>query len=192
MKTACPSCSAYVEVTEGQLTSCPSCGHWWVPKSDVEDAFTETEATDARVVVEQPFEFELQLADGDRWEGPFDRFNLREMVYTERLTGDERLRVPGQPDSERLRDRPEFAEVLQLLGKQEASAPRKSSIAGWKKGGAVAEAAEKVKAEKEAERRREVEARIKAKEGPNRNFVIGGAVTIGILLVLLVLTLVFT
>ena len=83
---------------------------------------------------EHPWEFELQLGVGDRVEGPFDRMYLREHVYMGRLTGDERLRVPGAKEWERLGDRPEFAEVLHLLGKDGPVLGNKR-IAGWQKAG---------------------------------------------------------
>ena len=139
-----------------------------------------------------PLEFELQFADGDRWQGPFDRFHLREMLYTERLTGQERIRVPGSVDSEVLAERPEFSEVLTLLGKEEEQTGRRSSIVGWKKGGSVAEAAEAEKARREAERRQALEEHIARSQGPSRRFVVGGLVAIAVLLVGLMATLLLT
>ncbi len=84
---------------------------------------------------EHPWEFELQLGVGDKVEGPFDRMYLREHIYMGRLTGDERVRVPGAPAWARLGDRPEFAEVLHLLGKDGPVMGNKR-IAGWQKAGA--------------------------------------------------------
>ncbi len=82
----------------------------------------------------QPWEFELQFAEGDAWQGPYDRFSLREMIYVGRLTGDEQLRSPGGADCERLGDLPEFGDVLQLLGKTEVTGTHRHSIAGWQRG----------------------------------------------------------
>lgn len=146
----------------------------------------------AASVNEVAVEFELQFADGDRWQGPFDRFQLREMLYTERLTGQERVRVPGTADAEQLGERPEFAEILSLLGKEDENTARRSSIVGWKKGGAVADAAEAEKARKEDERRREAAVRLAQQQGPNRSFVVGGLVTIVVLLGALAATLLLT
>jgi len=56
-------------------------------------------------------EFELQFAQGDAIQGPYDRYTLRQMVYTGRLAGDERIRPPGG-DFCALKERPEFAVVL--------------------------------------------------------------------------------
>jgi len=84
---------------------------------------------------EHPWEFELQLGVGDKVEGPFDRMYLREHIYMGRLTGDERIRVPGASAWARLGDRPEFAEVLHLLGKDGPVMGNKR-IAGWQKAGA--------------------------------------------------------
>ena len=30
MRDACPACHSQVDVDDGQLTSCPGCGHWWI------------------------------------------------------------------------------------------------------------------------------------------------------------------
>jgi hypothetical protein len=54
------------------------------------------------------------------------------MLYLGRLAGDERIRPPGSAAFERLSDRPEFAEVLILLGKEVGAAPVRHSIAGWR------------------------------------------------------------
>ncbi|MEC7949205.1 MAG: hypothetical protein VX265_16670, partial [Myxococcota bacterium] len=86
---------------------------------------------------EHPWEFELQLGVGDRVEGPFDRMYLREHVYMGRLTGDERIRVPGASTWARLGDRPEFAEILSLLGKEAPAVVGNKRIAGWQKTGGV-------------------------------------------------------
>jgi 2-oxoglutarate dehydrogenase E2 component (dihydrolipoamide succinyltransferase) len=84
---------------------------------------------------DHPWEFELQLGVGDKVEGPFDRMYLREHLYMGRLTGDERVRVPGATAWARLGDRPEFAEVLHLLGKDEPAVVGNKRIAGWQKAG---------------------------------------------------------
>lgn len=84
---------------------------------------------------DHPWEFELQFAVGDQVQGPWDRMHLREQLYQGRLTGDERIRVPGAGDWQRLGDRPEFAEILRLLGKDEPKVVGQKRIAGWKKGG---------------------------------------------------------
>lgn len=83
-----------------------------------------------------PWEFELQLGVGDRVQGPFDRMYLREHLYMGRLTGDERVRIPGAAAWGRLGDRPEFQEVLHLLGKDEPAVLGNKRIAGWQKAGA--------------------------------------------------------
>ena len=144
MHAVCPSCSAFVDVDAGQLTSCPQCGHWWI----VEGETAPTQAISAEAAAAgaldeggagSPWEFELQHADGDLWQGPYDRFSLRELLYVGRLTGDENIRVPGTTDIERLGERPEFVEVLQLIGKAESTQTHRSSIAGWKKSGGTSE-----------------------------------------------------
>lgn len=58
-----------------------------------------------------PVELELQRAQGDAIEGPYDRITLQEMLYTGRLTGTERVRVPGEAAFHTLSDRPELAFV---------------------------------------------------------------------------------
>jgi len=84
----------------------------------------------------QPWEFELQLAVGDQVKGPHDRMFLREGLYVGRLTGDERIRIPGASAWERLGDRAEFAEVLQLLETDDAAPRGNTRIAGWQRSGA--------------------------------------------------------
>ena len=68
-------------------------------------------APDGGATPAQPVEFELQFAVGDAIQGPFDRVTLREMLFTGRLTGDERVRVPGSSSFEKLSKRPEMAGV---------------------------------------------------------------------------------
>ena len=80
-----------------------------------------------------PFEYEVQYAAGDQWQGPFDRYGLREMLYVGRLTGDEQVRVPGSARHERLGDLAEFEAVLTLLGRTEQTGTHRHSIVGWKK-----------------------------------------------------------
>lgn len=72
----------------------------------------------------QPIEFELQFAVGDAIQGPYDRITLREMLYTGRLTGDERVRIPGSSSFEKLSRRPEMAGVLALVEKRKAANAR--------------------------------------------------------------------
>jgi hypothetical protein len=88
---------------------------------------------------DQPWEFELQLAVGDRVQGPFDRMLLQEELYTGLLTGDERIRVPGSTVWGRLGDREEFAKVLHLLGKDEDVRGQRR-IASWQRSSAAATA----------------------------------------------------
>lgn len=58
-----------------------------------------------------PLELELQRALGDAIEGPYDRITLQEMLYTGRLNGTERVRVPGEVAFHTLSERPELAFV---------------------------------------------------------------------------------
>lgn len=76
-----------------------------------------------------PLEFELQRAQGDAIEGPYDRVSLQEMLYTGVLKGSERVRVPGEsafvPLSERaelhfIRDR-FFGEAVRARGSLNAA-----------------------------------------------------------------------
>ena len=76
------------------------------------------------------WEFELQFATGDVVKGPYDRLTLREMLYTGRLTGDERIRLPGGSQFERLADRPEFQEVIAVLGPRQTTSRRSG---GWRR-----------------------------------------------------------
>jgi hypothetical protein len=77
----------------------------------------------------QPIEFELQFAVGDAIQGPYDRITLREMLYTGRLTGDERVRIPGSSSFEKLSRRPEMAGVLALVEKRKAANARPAAPA---------------------------------------------------------------
>lgn len=83
-----------------------------------------------KTVVGGSWEFELQFATGDVVKGPYDRLTLREMLYTGRLTGDERIRLPEGGQFERLGDRPEFAEVIDILGPRRNAARRSG---GWRR-----------------------------------------------------------
>lgn len=116
MKQQCPSCGAETPVSPGDLSTCTECAHRFLAEDSGE----------------VPFEFELQRAKGDRVEGPFDRLTLREMLYTGALTGSELVRRPGQTHFSELALRPEFAEVLSLLGKEPAAPRGERRIAGWK------------------------------------------------------------
>lgn len=140
----------------GELAACAACGHWWIAEAPA--ASPEPEPPEPAVEVEpllpprergpiaalprpvptpesHPWEFELQLGVGDQVQGPHDRMFLREGLYVGRLTGDERIRVPGASAWERLGDRPEFAEVLQLLEKDGAAPRGNTRIAGWQRSG---------------------------------------------------------
>lgn len=80
-----------------------------------------------------PAAFELQLAQGDSIQGPYDRVTLREMLYLGRLTGDERVRVPGKSAFTRLADHPEFAVVLAVSDRVQAPVAARAARGGWKR-----------------------------------------------------------
>ena len=74
-------------------------------------------------------EFELQYAVGDAVRGPFDVNHLRQQVYMGLLTGDERIRAPGG-SFEPMAERPEFAEVVALVGRRAPVA--RGTLPRWK------------------------------------------------------------
>ncbi len=79
------------------------------------DGHTEATAPAATEGASTPrvsLEFELQRSIGDAIEGPFDRITLQEMLYAERLTGTERVRVPGSSAFTVLSDHAEFQSIL--------------------------------------------------------------------------------
>lgn len=80
-----------------------------------------------------PITFELQHAIGDAVQGPFDRITLREMIYAGRLTGDERIRIPGTSAFTRLADRPEFAAVLAVSDRGTSHPAPRSVRGGWRR-----------------------------------------------------------
>jgi len=78
------------------------------------------------------YEFELQRAQGDVVEGPFDLLHLREMIYTGRLRGSERVRVPGSSTFQQLGDHAALREVLVLVGRLQPDEPQgERRISGW-------------------------------------------------------------
>ncbi len=116
MNEVCPSCQAPALVVPGENVTCAECGHSW------------------RVAPALPpaFEFELQRSRGDAVDGPFDRLTLREMLYTGRLRGQELVRIPGQTSFQPIAERPEFGEILHLLGKVSDEPQGERRITGWK------------------------------------------------------------
>lgn len=77
------------------------------------------------------FEFELQFSKGDPWRGPWPVAKIRELIYVGRLTGEERVRLPGTAAVMPMRDRREFAEVLALLGRESPALLRQSRVS-WR------------------------------------------------------------
>jgi hypothetical protein len=129
MLLSCPRCAAAVPVQAGEAAICGACGHRWTPGVVLRGAGSG------------PWEFEVQLAPGDAPQGPYDRLALRELLYVGRLTGDERVRVPGDSQWSPIAERPEFLEVLDLLGKRPGAGATRHSIAGWRKAPSVPAAA---------------------------------------------------
>jgi hypothetical protein len=65
--------------------------------------------------------------------GRMNRMEIRERIYSGRLSGAERVRVPGQ-EWEPIGTRPEFAQILGLVGVDVAGlAVARQLIKGWKK-----------------------------------------------------------
>ncbi len=65
-------------------------------------------------------------------EGPFALLHLREMIYTGRLRGSERVRAPGSSTFQQLGDHDALREVLVLVGRLLPGEPHgERRISGW-------------------------------------------------------------
>lgn len=125
VQVRCPECHNSVEVpTLGVEVACPACMASFTPKP-----------------VEAPtrwMDVELRTPSG-RLLGPWDRHLVREKIYVGELKGQEQVRPPNG-DWVDIGSRPEFAEVLQLvgvdLGSQRIS---KQALRGWRKTGSAIE-----------------------------------------------------
>lgn len=125
MQVRCPECHNSVEVPAlGVEVACPACMASFTPQP--------AEAANRWMDVE------LRTPSG-RLLGPWDRHLVREKIYTGELKGQEQVRPPNG-DWVDIASRPEFAEVLQLvgvdLGSQRIS---KQALRGWRKSGSAIE-----------------------------------------------------
>ncbi len=107
MGETCGRCGAALP-DEGQ--PCPACSGDAPAALEAADLSPLEEAGPAAPAA--PLELELQRAQGDAIEGPYDRITLQEMLYAGRLTGEERVRAPGAPAFVMLREHAELAFVL--------------------------------------------------------------------------------
>lgn len=83
------------------------------------------------------FRYHLQRTEGEV-EGPFDRFALRELLYTGGLSGRERVRPLGGAWS-KLSERPEFQDLQRFSGREEVREGERR-IQGWQRKAAEPEA----------------------------------------------------
>lgn len=123
MQVRCPECHNAFEAPSvvGEI-ACPACMASFAPPR----SSRPTEWMDV----------ELRTASG-RLLGPWDRHLVREKIYIGELKGQEQVRPPNGAWVD-IASRPEFAEVLQLvgvdLGSQRIS---KQALRGWRKSGSA-------------------------------------------------------
>ena len=121
MKVPCPSCGARITVKEdapGGQQTCPACMTGFAVASESEDL--------------PLMEWELQGPRGEML-GHHDPWSIRQALYAGEFSGMERVRQP-HGNWESLLDKPEYEEVLRVVGK-DVGAMRLASqnIKGWRK-----------------------------------------------------------
>ncbi|GEM_PF-3318937 len=122
MEVTCPSCGAVfgLDPSLGQDQVCPAC------------MFPFRLEGDGAQGLPPAMTLELQGEDGQSL-GRMNRMTIREQIYAGHLKGAERVRVEGQ-EWEPIGGRPEFAEVLALVGVDVAGlAVARQQIKGWKR-----------------------------------------------------------
>lgn len=114
MSTACPSCGAAVQASEGDKLVCPAC-------------LTEFSVGAGRVY---PW-WDVLLIDGTRTEG-LGRYAVRERVYTQRIPINARVRPTGESEWVGIHEVPDFMRIYTLLGVEAPLQAGVRRIAGWR------------------------------------------------------------
>lgn len=122
MEVTCPSCGAVfgLDPSMGEDQVCPAC------------MFPFQLEGDGGGGLPGAMELDVQGEDGQLL-GRLDRISIRERIYNGELKGGERVRLDGA-DWEPIGNRPEFAQVLALVGVDVAGlAVARQQIKGWKR-----------------------------------------------------------
>ncbi|MCB9741940.1 MAG: hypothetical protein H6741_09935 [Alphaproteobacteria bacterium] len=118
--------------------TCPECGTAFTPEED--GAQVTCPACFAAVALDAPDRWmELELrAPGGRALGTFDRYAVREQIYLGAFKGQEQVRPASGGEWVDIVSRPEFAEILALMGVDlGAGQIAKQSLKGWRKTGSA-------------------------------------------------------
>lgn len=121
-QAACPACNTRFEIPSDELeVVCPACMN----------AFTVHARASVGQGLPAIMEFEVKGPNGETM-GQMDRHHIRQAIYAGRLRGREELR--GEDGWEPIAERPEFAEVFQLVGIDIGSLRiSQQQIRGWRK-----------------------------------------------------------
>lgn len=124
MQVSCPDCGTAFDAEEGaDALTCPACFHAF--RLDTPDRWMHVEVR----------------AGGGRDLGVLDRYAIRERIYLGELKGQEEVRPSTGGDWVDIASRPEFAEVLALVGVDlGAGRIAKQSLKGWRKTGSAVSA----------------------------------------------------
>jgi len=121
MKVPCPSCGARITVrgdAPGGRQTCPACMTGFLVEDDKEPP--------------PSLEWEVQGARGEML-GSMDTYAIRQAMYEGTFTGNERIRQ-SIGDWEQVLDRPEFEEVLLVVGVDvDGLRLASQNIKGWKR-----------------------------------------------------------
>jgi len=122
-QVGCPACNTRFQIPSNELeVVCPACMNAFTVHAHIgapEEGLPPT------------MEFEVKGPNGETM-GQLDRHRIREAIYAGRLKGHEEIRSPQ--GWEPIAERPEFAEVFQLVGIDLGSLRiSQQQIRGWRK-----------------------------------------------------------